>query len=113
MAVTTICIILGMINNQEMIQIILEDLCGIYANGVAILYKALEREQILVSEGDPVTSSPGILWDDCTLFPLPRMAGTDIPCLLHFDFLLFANTVFLQIEGLWQPYIKCLTCAIF
>ena len=63
-----------------MIQIILEDLCGIYANGVAILYKALKHEQILVSEGDPVTSSPRILWDDCILFLLPRMAGIDIPC---------------------------------
>ena len=82
MAVTTVCIILGMINNQEMIQIILEDLCGIYANGVAILYKALKHEQILVSEGDPVTSSPRILWDDCILFLLPRMAGIDIPCFI-------------------------------
>jgi len=50
-AFTTICIyiILGMISNLEMIQKILEDLCGIYANAMAILYKALE--QILVSEG--------------------------------------------------------------
>ena len=79
-------------------------MCRLYANAMVILYKALELPRIVVSEGDPVTNPLRILRDDCTLFPLPRIAGTGIPCFIALGFIAFCKyCVFYKLKVCGNP----------